>query len=470
MNDIKNCIVGVHVDGVLRGAGYVVSESIVVTCAHVITDNENPPNNVVSVRFHCSGDEQDVEVNPKWWSDETKDDIAGLKLTLPIPDVVEFARLGRSAGRKNQVCEVFGYPDLGDLDGLGGRATIIEEVGDDQRKLIQLESKSATCGYSGSPLLDPETGEVIGTIVEIADIVKQRYAPHLHGRLDELAFATPIEVVADLIKELPLDSLNDVETHEKTKSRVREGIKKILKNQQSAKEYLARSADVDKKDPIPAIVEYVLGTSLAKFLPLMIRGFADHADSDRDTAIVFRDLASYVLPQIYNDDLLRDIRRQLNSGSNFLVIPASHKSIIELVVTGVLGGKLSFKDAWEFEGDMPSGKLEITPVGEPGILHGENLDKFRVSFEKGIMKKIGGLAKHMPDQTKAINRKLKRLKNGDPPIRYYFVYPEGVERVDELETRYPDIVFISHEVTDHNDDDFDILDGLIQMFCPESQP
>lgn len=479
MKDIKNCIVGVYVNSKLQGTGYVVTPQLIITCAHVLTDKSKPTKDKVTVKFHCREAKPRavaVEVLTEFWSPAANDDVAVLKFKAlkKLPDCVQIASLARSEGRKNRECEVFGYPDLAEMNGLGGRAKVIEEVRQfDNRELIQLESTQATCGYSGSPLFDSETGEVIGTIVEIAKAAKARYSEFLHSRLDNLAFATPMSVIIGIVPSLSIDTKEDAESREKTHFRVCQGILKILSDHPEAITFLEGfvkgidklSMDAKKEK----LVDYLLDLSLADFVPCVLKGYADNAKVNVSVAAAFRELALYTLPQIYKPEFLSEVHRTLNKGENFLAIVTSHKSIIELVIAGVLGQKLAFNDEWKFAGGIPTGKRELPFIAELGILDGEVRQKAMKSFERGIIDKIGGLSAEMPDPTKAINRKLAKLKIAEPPIRYYYVFDQKQSRIEELESKYPDVVFFWHEKTGHDDTEFDILDGLKGMFCPESE-
>ncbi|MDA1050996.1 MAG: serine protease [Planctomycetota bacterium] len=475
LNDIKSCIVGVLVDGELQGTGYVVTGTLVITCAHVLTDESQPPEQGVSIRFHSSGVECPVDVSTDWWSESDQNDIAALILSKPLPPGVEIARLAKSAGRKNRVCEVFGYPNVGNLNGLGGRAKVIEEVIEfDGRRLLQLQSSEATCGYSGAPLYDPATGEVIGTVVEIVEHARARYADDLHARLQELAFATPSEFIAELIPDLPFDSDEDLDAHERALTRVRDGVQKILSNYPTAATYLAKQIggmdDYIAEKQRESVTARLLGASLSDFMPLVMQGFVAQVKTDRNVAHAFRELATYLLPKIYKEDFLREVRRRIEAGDRFLVIPASHKSIIELVMAGVFGRKLGFPETWPPLDDVPSAADQIAPCAEFGIMAGENLDRFIESFEHAIMQKtrVGGVPRGLRDPTRAINRRLAALRSEEPPVVYYFVYPDGHSRVEELESRYPNVVFVAHEWTDHDDQEVDILFSLREMFCSES--
>src|SRR5215469_6248674 len=134
MDDIKNSVVAVLVDGTLRGTGYLATDRLVITCAHVLTDDLSPPEEEIVVRFYCNGAEVRVETSEERWSPSSKDDVAVLELRLEpgesLPAGARIARLARSSGRRNRQCEVFGYPNVATFDGLGGRATVIENVRD----------------------------------------------------------------------------------------------------------------------------------------------------------------------------------------------------------------------------------------------------------------------------------------------------------------------------------------------------
>ena len=470
MKDIKNCVVGVLVKGELRGTGYLATPGLVITCAHVLTKGLKPPSKGVSIRFHCSNEEFPVDVSKEWWSPSSQDDVAVLKLKpgKSPPATAEAATLGRSVGRKDRECEIFGYPDVANVNGLGGRAKIIEEIREfNGRKLLQLESRQLTSGYSGSPVLDLKTGEVIGTAVEIAE-------GDLHGRLNDVAFATPMEVIAKIVPELPVD-LNDqdADAHEKARNRVRTAVSQILSNSPDVRKHLASQIDgMDKHAEhllCSEITDHLLATSLDDFLPLVVNGFQSHVAWSREVAGQFRDLATYVLPQVYKKSFLQEVRRRLSGDDNFLVLPGSHKSIIELLIAGALGRPLQFEDNWKFEDSIPASKFEVQPNAELGIVEGKVEEKFIDGFERAIMTIIGGVALGQADRTRSLQRMLEKLRRREPPIRLFYIYPFGQSRIESLEKRYSQVVFIDHD-RKHDDEDVDVLFDLKQLFCPDKQP
>ena len=478
MKEIKNCVVGILVDGILQGTGYLATRELVITSAHVLTDSPKPPAKGISVRFHCNGEEFPVKVLSDRWSPTEKDDIAVLKVVVKkgktLPAGAEVATLGRSAGRKNRECEVFGYPDVANINGLGGHAKIIQYVKDDAgRELIQLESSQVTSGYSGSPLYDPVTHEVIGTIVEIAEQALARYSPDLHGRLDKLAFATPIEAIKKVVPDLPVDT-NDSEalTHESVRKRIREEVLKILAAHIDATQRLASEIkgmqDLKVQAACEKVADYLLDASLDDFLQIVVvKGFLSHHRTSSDVAKALLDVATYALPQVYKKGPVQEVRRRLNSVDNFLVIQASHESIIELIVAGALGRRLAFEGNWTKGAATPKSKDLVNPNAELGIVDGKVEEKFIDGFERAIMTKVGGLAGEFRDRTKVIQMQLANRRKQQPPVRFFYIYPAGQGRVEELERCYSDIIFVSHEMLGFQPDEANVLDQLWRMFCPE---
>jgi len=391
-----------------------------------------------------------------------------------LPTCAEIATLGRSNGRKNRDCEVFGYPIVANINGLGGAAKIIQHVKDDAgRELIQLESTQVTSGYSGSPLFDPNTREVIGTIVEIAVQARARYSQDLHARLEYLAFATPIESIKRVVPNLPVDQDDsEAETHESVRKCIREEVLKILSaHSDDARSQLASEIkgmqDLNDQVACEKMADYLLDTSLEDFLEIVVKGFRSHHRTAPEVAKAFRDVATYALPQVYKKGSVQEVRRRLNSVDNFLVIQASHESIIELIVAGALGRRLEFEGHWTKGAATPKSKDLVKPNAELGIVEGKVEAKFIEAFERAIMTIIGGLAGEFRDRTKVIQLQLAMRRKQRPPVRLFYIYPALQGPVEELERRYSDIIFVSHEWLDPQPDEAKILDQLWQMFCPE---
>jgi len=84
-------------DGTTAGTGFVASESLIVTCAHVVEVCGAGPSARVNITFHANGQECEAEVLPDYWRPADVDDIAFLRLLFqdePLPTGVIPVTLG----------------------------------------------------------------------------------------------------------------------------------------------------------------------------------------------------------------------------------------------------------------------------------------------------------------------------------------------------------------------------------------
>lgn len=184
------------VTGNTLGTGFLVSDSLTVTCAHVVKACGAAPGDRVGVVFHANGERCEAEVVAEFWRAPDGDDIAVLRFGDGMPHNVTPVRLGRTSGTDGHRCATLGYPHVGVLQGVEGRGEIYRSVSETNgRRLLQLTSKEITAGFSGAPLLDQVTGRVVGMITEIAE-------PDRYGRMGETAFATPADVLHQLLRSL----------------------------------------------------------------------------------------------------------------------------------------------------------------------------------------------------------------------------------------------------------------------------
>lgn len=197
MNEVDKSLIRVcDVRGETRGTGFVVSDSLAVTCAHVVEACGGAPGGRVRGVFHLNKEVREAEVVSEFWRASDADDIAVLRVEGGMPHNVTPVRLGRTSGTDDHRCATLGYPRVGALQGVEGRGEIYRSVREaNGRRLIQLTSREITAGFSGAPLLDQGTGRVVGMMTTIAQ-------PDRYGRMGETAFATPAEILHQLI--LPL--------------------------------------------------------------------------------------------------------------------------------------------------------------------------------------------------------------------------------------------------------------------------
>ena len=195
--NLETCLIRVcNAQGETKGTGFVVSDNLAVTCAHVVAGCGVNPGQHLSIVFHLNGESREAEVLPDFWQPPEQDDIAVLRFADGIPESVTPACLGQASGIEGHLCLTFGYPQIGDVQGIEARGTIYREITETNgRRLLQLTSSEITVGFSGAPLLDEETERVVGMVTEIAK-------PDRYARLGEVAFATPSEVLYQVL--LPL--------------------------------------------------------------------------------------------------------------------------------------------------------------------------------------------------------------------------------------------------------------------------
>ncbi len=196
--DLANSVVRVlDAEGNTCGAGFLVARDLAVTCAHVIKRARAGPGGCVRLAFHIGGEPVEAKVLPDGYY--PGEDVAFLRLLgvhgrAPLPEGVRPAVLGLSDGREGTGVRAFGYPHVGQVEGLWGTGELAGQVNEAGRLLLQLRSSEITAGFSGGPVWDADTGQVVGMVTQIA-------IPDRYGRLDEVAFAISAETLRDLRPE-----------------------------------------------------------------------------------------------------------------------------------------------------------------------------------------------------------------------------------------------------------------------------
>lgn len=192
-------------DGSAAGTGFAVSDTLLVTCSHVVQqcdeqDRGEPRPESVDVIFHATGNSREARVRttamvvPEWWRGCDAEDIAFLSVTR-VPEGVAILPLGHANGVDRDEINAFGYPEAGEVEGLGGAGRVVQQVRESGRPLLQLNSNEITSGFSGAPLWDNQKRRVIGVVTSIL-------RPDRYGRLAGTAFATPIDVLEAICPEL----------------------------------------------------------------------------------------------------------------------------------------------------------------------------------------------------------------------------------------------------------------------------
>ncbi|MFI9542938.1 trypsin-like peptidase domain-containing protein [Streptomyces sp. NPDC052016] len=177
-------------DGTVAGAGFLAGDGLLLTCAHVLHAVGHGPGDDVRVCFPQAKNAPRAlgTVLAEPWRDPEGEDIAVVRLHevpagLPVPAV------GSAQGFEGQRVRSFGFPAQAHTDGRHGTGVVQGYLNADGRVLLQLDGANALAqGFSGGPVLDVESGLVLGMVTEIT-------APDRHHRGLNVAYATPGEAL-----------------------------------------------------------------------------------------------------------------------------------------------------------------------------------------------------------------------------------------------------------------------------------
>ncbi|MBN3958422.1 tetratricopeptide repeat-containing serine protease family protein [Nostoc sp. NMS8] len=169
-------------NGVVVGAGFLVSPKHVITCAHVVADalgisrdTQKRPTEVVYLDFPLIASEESLTGKVVFWrpvppkgstSVKGKEDIAGLELNGNVPEAAQPVDLIIEEDLRGHSFRTFGFP-AGHDDGLeatgvlrGRQGTGWIQIEDIKETGVRLEP-----GFSGAPIWDEQLNGVVGMAV-----------------------------------------------------------------------------------------------------------------------------------------------------------------------------------------------------------------------------------------------------------------------------------------------------------------
>jgi hypothetical protein len=110
-----------------------------VTCAHVVEAAGAGPGGSVTIAFALTGDACPAEVLVDAWRPPNSDDIAILRLQGELPPDVTPAILGPSDNTADHPFRAFGYPEVGDMQGVWAKGDILGPIADSRgTRMLQL--------------------------------------------------------------------------------------------------------------------------------------------------------------------------------------------------------------------------------------------------------------------------------------------------------------------------------------------
>ncbi|MEV8530615.1 trypsin-like peptidase domain-containing protein [Streptomyces sp. NPDC051211] len=186
-------------DDQVAGAGFLVAEGILVTCAHVVLAAGSGPGETVQLVFpHVDGVPR-IEglVLDDAWRPPEGEDVAVMRLSAS-PAGADPLPLGSAAGCRGHQVRSFGFPvqaPPGGHFGFGVAGDLIPATENRGSHLQLTAANDLTTGFSGGPVVDEVTGLVIGMLTEIT-------APDEHERGQGIAYVTPTQVLRAIRPEL----------------------------------------------------------------------------------------------------------------------------------------------------------------------------------------------------------------------------------------------------------------------------
>ncbi|MFJ8114104.1 trypsin-like peptidase domain-containing protein [Streptomyces sp. NPDC096132] len=186
-------------DGRVAGAGFLVTEGMLVTCAHVVREAGGGPGSRVRLTFpHVEGAPRaEGQVLGGAWRAPEAEDVAFVRLN-GVTEGAGVVPLGSAAGCRGHQVRSFGFPAQAPPEGhfgFGVAGELLPSTGGRGAHLQLTDANDLTTGFSGAPVLDEVTGLVIGMLTEIT-------APDAYDRGQGIAYVTPTYVLRKIRPEL----------------------------------------------------------------------------------------------------------------------------------------------------------------------------------------------------------------------------------------------------------------------------
>ncbi|GAB4216476.1 MAG: hypothetical protein OHK0022_57650 [Roseiflexaceae bacterium] len=165
----RSIIIILKADGSIAGTGFVLNDNMAVTCAHVIVFAGVNIDSSVNIRFYAIDTESSVKVMSQGWSGPAEDDIAFLQL-LERPNEVKPVLLRTAIESAQHTYVAFGFAQITTYQERIAENKIGGVVKADYKSsMLQLAGYEIAQGLSGAPVLDKESGYVVGMISEYGD-------------------------------------------------------------------------------------------------------------------------------------------------------------------------------------------------------------------------------------------------------------------------------------------------------------
>lgn len=164
-------------NGKVIGAGFLVSQYHLLTCAHVvtaalsiITNIQESPDGIIELDFPLIAPAQKLKAKVVFWQPvnpgQSKEDIAGLQIEETLPMGVSPVKLVTTSDYWQHKFRIFGFPQGHDTGvWASGELRDVQGTGCVQMEAIKVPGYQVEPGFSGSPIWDETLQGVVGMAV-----------------------------------------------------------------------------------------------------------------------------------------------------------------------------------------------------------------------------------------------------------------------------------------------------------------
>lgn len=469
---IERSVVAICVDGRVRGTGFVIADDTVLTCAHVIsgTAASLPESMNVDVRGK-DGEEREATIID--WRPASALDLAVLNCQLPKSSYSP-VHLRTPADFSDLKCQTFGFPKVADLKGLHADVVVNGRTQNERgHEILQLDSKQLAPGHSGAPLIEVQSGRVLG----MANAIVRSDLEHLAGKMRDTAFGIPVSEILTVLPDLVVETPELDEKHSEAIERLKEGAARALGPSKLAMKLLAeklrehcgdeKPCNARDEDMAHAVAEAVLASPLNLVLDVVLQVFhqlsGDAEKAEARKAVVR--FGGHIFPAVYNESQLRAIRASIDANTPFLVLPSSGDTILEVLMAGVDGRPASFSPEFT-PNQFPGGASQLQNPPEAGLIENE----FEKAFENALYEALS-----IPLNYRGLEQIEDALLSNlsDKHRRFYYIFTKAPrDDVDQhrelvirgLKERYKHIVFIKRAAPTDKRSEFRLLYRIQDMF------
>lgn len=163
--------------GKVVGAGFLVSQQYLLTCAHVVTaalnistNTQETPNGIIEIDFPLIAPGTRVKAKVVFWQPvnpgKSQEDIAGLQINDALPTGVGSVKFVIPSDYWQHQFRIFGFPQGHDTGvWADGELRDIQATGWIQMEAIKVPGYQIEPGFSGSPVWDEGLKGVVGMAI-----------------------------------------------------------------------------------------------------------------------------------------------------------------------------------------------------------------------------------------------------------------------------------------------------------------